>query len=51
MDERKPADERRGREDERPEGLPPERPITEWTREAEERGDGEETPGLDVPPG
>jgi hypothetical protein len=51
MDERTTASEERDREPERGEGRPPKRPITEWTREAEERGDGEETPGLDVPPG
>ncbi len=51
MDERTPAPSPREGEDERREGAPPQRPITEWPREAKERGDGEETPGVGQPPG
>ena len=51
MDERRPASEPREGDAERRDGEPPQRPITEWPKEAEERGDADETPGVGQPPG
>ena len=50
MDERR-TEERADEPDRgnRPDKPPP-RPITEWPREAEEKG-GDETPGVGQPPG